>query len=133
MLRLFRFSVPLASACLAIIAFGCAWAAENTTYPIVIKHALGTTTIARKPERVATVAWANHEVPLALGIVPVGFAAANFGDDDGDGVPAQGSRPAGRLRLSAQAGRPACDRGAEKPLILPRSRAAKSGGPRAFS
>lgn len=86
MLRLFRFSVSLASACLAIIAFGCAWAAENTAYPIVIKHALGTTTIARKPERVATVAWANHEVPLALGIVPVGFAAANFGDDDGDGL-----------------------------------------------
>jgi iron complex transport system substrate-binding protein len=86
MLRLFRFSVSLASACLAIIAFGCAWAAENTTYPIVIKHALGTTTIGRKPERVASVAWANHEVPLALGIVPVGFAAANFGDDDGDGL-----------------------------------------------
>jgi iron complex transport system substrate-binding protein len=36
--------------------------------------------------RVATVAWANHEVPLALGVVPVGFAAANFGDDDGDGL-----------------------------------------------
>jgi iron complex transport system substrate-binding protein len=35
---------------------------------------------------VATVNWANHEVPLALGIVPVGMAAANFGDDDGDGI-----------------------------------------------
>ncbi|MDR2252605.1 MAG: iron-siderophore ABC transporter substrate-binding protein [Bifidobacteriaceae bacterium] len=34
----------------------------------------------------ATVAWANHEVPLALGVVPVGMAAANFGDDDGDGL-----------------------------------------------
>ncbi len=30
--------------------------------------------------------WANHEVPLALGIVPVGMARANFGDDDGDGI-----------------------------------------------
>lgn len=30
--------------------------------------------------------WANHEVPLALGVVPVGMAAANFGDDDDDGV-----------------------------------------------
>ncbi len=86
MLRFFRFSVPLVATCLSIIACSCAWAAENTSYPIVIKHALGTTTIARKPERVATVAWANHEVPLALGIVPVGFAAANFGDDDGDGL-----------------------------------------------
>ena len=54
--------------------------------PVTIKHALGTTTINAKPERVATVNWANHEVPLALGVVPVGMAAANFGDDDGDGV-----------------------------------------------
>ncbi|MEI8634863.1 ABC transporter substrate-binding protein [Vibrio sp. PP-XX7] len=42
--------------------------------------------IKQKPVRVATVAWANHEVPLALGIVPVGFAAVTFGDDDGDGL-----------------------------------------------
>ena len=55
-------------------------------FPVVIEHALGTTTIEEKPERVATVAWANHEVPLALGVVPVGMAAANFGDDDGDGM-----------------------------------------------
>ncbi|MFV2198653.1 iron-siderophore ABC transporter substrate-binding protein [Nocardiopsis sp. LOL_012] len=54
--------------------------------PITIEHALGTTTIDAEPERVATVNWANHEVPLALGVVPVGMAAANFGDDDGDGV-----------------------------------------------
>ncbi|NEE21499.1 ABC transporter substrate-binding protein, partial [Streptomyces sp. SID7499] len=39
-----------------------------------------------KPKRVATVNWANHEVPLALGVVPVGMAAANFGDDNDDGV-----------------------------------------------
>lgn len=54
--------------------------------PVTIEHALGTTTVEEKPERVATVNWANHEVPLALGVVPVGMAAANFGDDDGDGV-----------------------------------------------
>ncbi|MEP7764299.1 iron-siderophore ABC transporter substrate-binding protein [Sanguibacter sp. 25GB23B1] len=54
--------------------------------PITIEHALGTTVIESEPERVATVNWANHEVPLALGIVPVGMAAANFGDDDGDGL-----------------------------------------------
>ncbi|MEV5826672.1 iron-siderophore ABC transporter substrate-binding protein [Spirillospora sp. NPDC052242] len=53
---------------------------------MTIEHALGTTTVEKKPERVATVNWANHEVPLALGVVPVGMAAANFGDDDGDGV-----------------------------------------------
>ncbi|MES0835733.1 iron-siderophore ABC transporter substrate-binding protein [Nocardiopsis tropica] len=55
-------------------------------YPVVIEHALGTTTIEEQPERVASVNWANHEVPLALGVVPVGMAEANFGDDDDDGV-----------------------------------------------
>jgi iron complex transport system substrate-binding protein len=55
-------------------------------FPVTIEHAFGTTTIESKPERIATVAWANHEVPLALGVVPVGFARADWGDDDGDGV-----------------------------------------------
>ncbi|MDG3579243.1 iron-siderophore ABC transporter substrate-binding protein [Rhizobium sp. YJ-22] len=86
MLRLFLSVLRLAAACIWIVASGSAMADEGTTYPIVIKHALGTTVIPKKPERVATVAWANHEVPLALGVVPVGFAAANFGDDDGDGL-----------------------------------------------
>ncbi len=86
MLRLFLSVLRLAAACIWIVASGSAMADEATTYPIVIKHALGTTVIPKKPERVATVAWANHEVPLALGVVPVGFAAANFGDDDGDGL-----------------------------------------------
>ncbi|MET1051189.1 MAG: iron-siderophore ABC transporter substrate-binding protein [Mycetocola sp.] len=61
-------------------------AANGDFAPITIEHALGTTEITEKPERVATVNWANHEVPLALGVVPVGMAAANFGDDDGDGI-----------------------------------------------
>ena len=61
-------------------------ASSGNFSPVTIEHALGTTTIESEPERVATVAWANHEVPLALGVVPVGMAAANFGDDDGDGL-----------------------------------------------
>ena len=61
-------------------------AEDKPAFPVEITHAFGTTVIREKPVRVATVAWANHEVPLALGIVPVGMAAANFGDDDGDGV-----------------------------------------------
>ncbi|ANY08860.1 iron-siderophore ABC transporter substrate-binding protein [Pseudonocardia sp. HH130630-07] len=52
----------------------------------VVEHALGSTEVPADPTRVATVAWSNHEVPLALGVVPVGMAAANFGDDDGDGL-----------------------------------------------
>ncbi|CUX55675.1 iron-siderophore ABC transporter substrate-binding protein [Agrobacterium genomosp. 13] len=86
MLFLFRGLVPAFVFFLSMVAPNLLAAGETTAYPIVIKHAFGTTTIASKPERVATVAWANHEVPLALGIVPVGFAAANFGDDDGDGL-----------------------------------------------
>ncbi|TRB05446.1 iron-siderophore ABC transporter substrate-binding protein [Agrobacterium tumefaciens] len=86
MLRPFRCLVPALVLFLSIIAPNMALADDAATYPIVIKHAFGTTTIAKKPQRVATVAWANHEVPLALGVVPVGFAAANFGDDDGDGL-----------------------------------------------
>jgi iron complex transport system substrate-binding protein len=86
MLRFFRFAVPMVATCLSLIVAGDVRADEATRYPVTIEHALGTTTITHKPERVATVAWANHEVPLALGIVPVGMAAANFGDDDGDGL-----------------------------------------------
>jgi ABC-type Fe3+-hydroxamate transport system, periplasmic component len=84
MFRYIRFSALFVALWSALIANG--WAADETAYPITVKHAFGATTIDRKPERVATVAWANHEVPLALGIVPVGFAAANFGDDDNDGL-----------------------------------------------
>ncbi|XDA98108.1 iron-siderophore ABC transporter substrate-binding protein [Sulfitobacter sp. LCG007] len=54
--------------------------------PMRIEHALGTTVLPARPERIATVNWSNHEVPLALGVMPVGMAAANFGDDDGDGL-----------------------------------------------
>lgn len=60
--------------------------ADADVFPVSVEHAFGTTTIESKPERIATVAWANHEVPLALGVVPVGMSEASWGDDDGDGV-----------------------------------------------
>ncbi|QIM19447.1 iron-siderophore ABC transporter substrate-binding protein [Leucobacter coleopterorum] len=59
---------------------------SDAGFPVTIKHAYGETVIKKKPERVATVAWANHEVPLALGIVPVGMAKATWGDDNDNGV-----------------------------------------------
>ncbi|OIJ21495.1 iron ABC transporter permease [Anaerobacillus alkalidiazotrophicus] len=55
-------------------------------YPIVIKHAFGETVIEKKPERVATISWANHDVVLALDVVPVGFSAANYGVQDESGM-----------------------------------------------
>ncbi|MFC7688109.1 iron-siderophore ABC transporter substrate-binding protein [Ureibacillus sp. GCM10028918] len=57
-----------------------------TEYPIVIKHALGEAVIEEKPERIATIAWSNHDVALALGVVPVGFSAANYGVQDDTGM-----------------------------------------------
>lgn len=58
----------------------------DSLFPVRIDHAFGSTVIDEQPQRVATVAWANHEVPLALGVVPVIFEKATWGDDDGDGV-----------------------------------------------
>lgn len=91
----FRFAALAAAGVLLLT--GCASASapvagdapEDDTaagFPVEITHAHGTTTITEQPERVATVAWANHEVPLALGIVPVGMSKATWGDDDGDGI-----------------------------------------------
>ncbi|QDP38954.1 iron-siderophore ABC transporter substrate-binding protein [Radiobacillus deserti] len=59
---------------------------ESSEYPIKIEHAFGETVIESKPERVATVQWANHDVALALGVVPVGFSEANYGVQDDSGL-----------------------------------------------
>lgn len=61
-------------------------AAAEAAFPVTIAHAFGETIIETKPERVAAVAWGNHEVPIALGIVPVGMAKVTWGDDDDNGV-----------------------------------------------
>lgn len=93
----FRSAVALAAAA-ALLLTGCATGASDAgagsdtggasdgTFPVTIEHAFGETVIPSQPERVATVAWANHEVPLALGVVPVGMSKATWGDDDDNGV-----------------------------------------------
>jgi iron complex transport system substrate-binding protein len=83
-----------AAAALTLGLAGCASspaadpaAADDSDFtPITIEHVFGETVIETKPERIATVAWANQEVPLALGVVPVGMAGVTWGDDDGDGL-----------------------------------------------
>lgn len=75
-------SVALLSAC-GGEADGGAPQEGGTT---VVEHAFGETEVPENPQRIATVQWSNHEVPLALGVVPVGMAAANFGDEEGDGL-----------------------------------------------
>jgi iron complex transport system substrate-binding protein len=88
-------TTALAIAATALLLAGCATptsgsgtdgAAANGAFPLTIEHAFGETTIDAQPERVATVSWSNQEVPLALGVVPVGMAEVTWGDDDGDGV-----------------------------------------------
>jgi len=82
----------LSAAALTLSLAACGGSSEaedssgSASETITVTHAFGTTEIEGKPERVATVNWANQEVPLALGVVPVGMQKATFGDDDGDGV-----------------------------------------------
>ncbi|MBQ6464401.1 MAG: iron-siderophore ABC transporter substrate-binding protein [Pseudobutyrivibrio sp.] len=52
---------------------------ETSEFPITIKHAFGETTIESKPERIVNLGWANQDTTLALGVVPVGVSAANYG------------------------------------------------------
>ena len=80
-------TLTAASAVIALGLVGCATGsgAETGGQPegtIAVEHAFGTSYVPEDPERVATVAWSNHEVPLALGVVPVGMAAAGFGGVD---------------------------------------------------
>lgn len=75
------------SAALTLGLVGCASgsSADGDAQPegtIAVEHAFGTSYVPESPERVATVAWSNHEVPLALGVVPVGMAKAGFGGVD---------------------------------------------------
>lgn len=54
-------------------------AASDATFPRTVEHVYGETEIPAQPERVATVSWVNQDVALALGVVPVGVAATEYG------------------------------------------------------
>lgn len=85
------FSVSLVSALTLGLLAGCQPksstenpSSKSTGDEIKIAHFYGETVVPQKPERVATIAWGNHDVPLALGIVPVGVSKANFGVKEGE-------------------------------------------------
>lgn len=59
-------------------AAGGSGAAEGA-FPVTVDHVYGSTEITAEPRRVATVSWVNQDVCLALGVVPVGMAAVDFG------------------------------------------------------
>jgi iron complex transport system substrate-binding protein len=61
--------------------------AAADAFPVTVKHAFGTTTLSRRPERVATVSWVNADVALALGVVPVGMPADEWGGNANRSTP----------------------------------------------
>ena len=58
----------------------------SASYPIKIKHAYGETIIESEPKNIATISWGNQDVPLALGITPVGVSKANYGETEENGI-----------------------------------------------
>ena len=52
--------------------------AAPSGFPVTIKHTYGETTIESKPERIVTISWSNQDVPLALGVMPVGISETNY-------------------------------------------------------
>ncbi|GAA3394008.1 ABC transporter substrate-binding protein [Cryptosporangium minutisporangium] len=45
----------------------------SSGFPVTIEHKFGSTTVEKAPERVVSLGWADADVLLALGVVPVGF------------------------------------------------------------
>lgn len=71
-----------------LAACGRSKSASSTTSgkTISIKHVYGTTEVPVDATKVATVAWANQDVLLALGIMPLGFSKQTWGVTDGSGM-----------------------------------------------
>jgi iron complex transport system substrate-binding protein len=65
---------------------GSSDSASGAGFPVTVEHVFGETEIEAEPQRVATIQWANQDVALALGVVPVGMPAQTYGDDNGDGI-----------------------------------------------
>ncbi|MCB7137472.1 ABC transporter substrate-binding protein [Cellulosimicrobium marinum] len=95
-----RLSLVAATAATALVLTGCS-GADGTdadtgatasgdadtagALPVTVEHALGSTTV-ESADRPASVGWINHDVAIALGVVPVVMPTQAYGDDDGDGV-----------------------------------------------
>src|SRR6478609_1012416 len=60
-------------------------ASGGSALPVTIEHALGSTTV-ETADRPASVGWINHDVAIALGVVPAVMPTQAYGDDDGDGI-----------------------------------------------
>lgn len=60
-------------------------ALASDTFPVAVEHAYGTSVIESEPVRVVTWGWGTQDAVLALGVVPVGIPAMNYGGD-GEGL-----------------------------------------------
>lgn len=61
--------------------------ADAGAFPVTIEHAFGETVLSEQPERVATVSWANADIALALGVVPVGMPVDTYGGNENGSTP----------------------------------------------
>ncbi len=55
-------------------------------YPLTIPHAFGETVLDSQPVRIVTIGWANQDLPLALGVMPVGMSLVNYVVTDDSGM-----------------------------------------------
>ncbi|MDU0348394.1 iron-siderophore ABC transporter substrate-binding protein [Actinomyces sp. MRS3W] len=80
----------LLAACGSSSSDGTADASAGTSQAsageITIEHAFGTTIIPAGASRYATVAWGNHDVALALDVMPVGLSRQTWGVEDDSGM-----------------------------------------------
>lgn len=61
-------------------ASAAASSSATDTFPVEVKHALGTTTVDAEPQRVVTIGGSNNQdFVAALGVVPVGVATVAWG------------------------------------------------------
>ncbi len=85
-------SAVVASAALVLTGCSAGGAGSEATsagdagaFPVTVKSALGSTTIEKKPTRIATWGWGAQDIVLALGIVPVAMPVFAYGGT-ADGV-----------------------------------------------
>jgi iron complex transport system substrate-binding protein len=62
-------------------------AASDAAFPLTIEHALGSTEIPEKPERVVAYGWGSADAALAMGIVPVAIPFQAYGGDENGVLP----------------------------------------------
>lgn len=72
-----------------LVLAGCAAASvgsadrtrSSTAFPVTIKHALGSTTITKAPQRIVTLGWGSADAAIALGVVPVAIPFDSYAGD----------------------------------------------------